>query len=141
MLTPDEIRTVQADWQKVVPIAPTAATMFYERLFELDPSLRRLFPADLTEQKKKLVAMIGVAVNGLTNLAAIVPAVQDLGRRHVGYGVQPAHYATVGAALLWTLKAGLGDGFDASHEAAWAKVYGVLADTMQSAGTGTLMAV
>jgi hemoglobin-like flavoprotein len=133
MLTEEEIRTVQADWKRVVPIAPTAATLFYDRLFGLDPGLRRLFPPDLTEQKGKLLRMLGTAVAGLSNLGALVPAVQDLGRRHAGYGVLPAHYATVGSALLWTLRTGLGADFDAAHEAAWAKVYGVLADTMQAA--------
>jgi hemoglobin-like flavoprotein len=136
MLSAEEIRTVQEDWQKVVPIAQTAATLFYDRLFEVDPSLRSLFPPDLAEQKKKLLAMLGTAVGGLSNLPAIVSAVQDLGRRHAQYGVEPSHYATVGAALLWTLKKGLGDGFDAAHEAAWTKVYGVLSDTMQAAAAG-----
>lgn len=82
MLSAEEIRTVQEDWQKVVPIAPTAASLFYDRLFELDPRLRNLFPPDLTEQKKKLLAMLGTAVGSLSNLPAIVSAVQDLGRRH-----------------------------------------------------------
>jgi hemoglobin-like flavoprotein len=135
MLSAEEIRTVQEDWQKVVPIAPTAASLFYDRLFELDPRLRNLFPPDLTEQKKKLLAMLGTAVGSLSNLPAIVSAVQDLGRRHAQYGVEPSHYATVGAALLWTLK-GLGGGFDAAHEAAWTKVYAVLSGTMQAAAAG-----
>jgi hemoglobin-like flavoprotein len=141
MLTQEEIQTVQADWQRVVPIASTAATLFYARLFELDPALRPLFPADLTDQKGKLLRMLGTAVAGLTNLGALVPAVQDLGRRHAGYGVLPAHYATVGSALLSTLKKGIGADFDAAHEAAWTKVYGVLAETMQTAAAAMPKAV
>jgi hemoglobin-like flavoprotein len=77
--------------------------------------------------------MLGTAVAGLSNLGALVPAVQDLGRRHAGYGVLPSHYGTVGSALLWTLGKGLGADFDAAHQAAWSKVYGVLAETMQAA--------
>jgi hemoglobin-like flavoprotein len=133
MLTQEEIRLVQADWKLVVSNGLTAANLFYERLFDLAPKLRGVFPADLAEQKGKLIRMIGVAVNGLDDLGAIVPAVQDLGRRHVGYGVKPEHYATVGAALLWTLKGGLGESFDSAHEEAWGKVYQVLANTMQTA--------
>jgi hemoglobin-like flavoprotein len=133
MLTQREIETVKADWAGVRPIAGQAATLFYERLFELDPALRALFRANLTEQKKKLVLMLSAAVDGLDDLPKLVPVVEELGRRHVGYGVLDAHYATVGAALLWTLKKGLGAGFDDSHEAAWGKVYGLLAQTMQSA--------
>jgi hemoglobin-like flavoprotein len=133
MLTAQEISTVQADWDRVLPIATTAATLFYGRLFELDPSLKALFKSDLDEQKKKLMQVIGVAVRSLNDLPALVPTVQALGKRHTGYGVLPAHYDTVGAALLWTLKQGLGEGFDASHEAAWGKVYGVLSQTMIAA--------
>jgi hemoglobin-like flavoprotein len=131
---------VQGDWEKVVPIAETAATLFYDRLFSLDPSVKGMFPTDLSEQKKKLMQTIGVAVKGLSDLGALVPAVQALGKRHAGYGVKPQHYDTVGAALLWTLKAGLGDGFDGEHESAWGKVYGVLAQTMIAASSQELSA-
>jgi hemoglobin-like flavoprotein len=132
MVTKAEIETVQADWQSVLPIAETAATIFYDRLFELDPGLRSLFKPDLSEQKKKLLQMLGAAVRGLNDLPALVPAVRALGKRHASYGVKPEHYALVGSALLWTLKKGLGDGFDKAHEVAWSKVYGLLAETMQS---------
>jgi hemoglobin-like flavoprotein len=130
MLTKLEIETVQSDWRKVLPIAATAATLFYDRLFELDPSLRSMFKSDLTEQKKKLLQTLSAAVTGLTDLPALVPIAQAMGKRHTGYGVQPEHYATVGTALLWTLKEGLGADFDAAHESAWAKVYDLLATTM-----------
>ena len=133
MLTAHEIETVQSDWTKVLPIAATAADLFYDRLFELDPSVRPLFKADLTDQKNKLLQMLGAAVGGLSDLPKLVPLIQQLGKRHAGYGVKSEQYETVGRALLWTLRQGLGDAFDAQHEAAWAKVYGVLAETMQGA--------
>jgi hemoglobin-like flavoprotein len=136
MLAREEIETVQADWRSVLPIAAQAATLFYERLFELDPSLRHLFKPDLTEQKKKLLLMLGAAVQGLDDLPKLVPVVQSLGRRHAGYGAKAQHYATVANALLWTLKTGLGDRFDERHQRAWTKVYGLLAETMQAAAAG-----
>jgi hemoglobin-like flavoprotein len=137
MLSKESVQTVQGDWRAVLPIATTAASLFYDRLFELDPALRGLFKSDLGEQKKKLMQMLGAAVAGLDDLPALVPNVQALGKRHAGYGVKPEHYQTVGAALLWTLRKGLGDRFDASHEAAWAEVYQVLARTMQDAAATT----
>ncbi len=127
------VQLVQASWMKVLPIADTAADLFYGRLFELDPKLRALFPQDLKEQKRKLMAMLNTAVNGLSNVALLIPAVQALGKRHVVYGVQDAHYDTVGAALLWTLEQGLGPAFDSELRAAWTEVYGILADTMKAA--------
>ena len=131
-MTPKQISLVQATWESVLPISQTAATIFYDKLFAADPSLRALFKGDLEEQKIKLMKMIGVAVNSLDRLDDIVPAVKALGQRHVAYGVQPSHYATVGGALLATLEQGLGPAFTPDVKDAWATVYGVLAGAMQS---------
>jgi hemoglobin-like flavoprotein len=139
MLTSQEIEIIRTDWRAVEGIAMQAATLFYDRLFELDPTLRRLFKADLSDQKKKLLQMLGAAIARLDDLPGLVPAVQSLGQRHAGYGVLPAHYATVGAALLWTLHAGLGVTFNEQHESAWAKLYGVLSETMQASAAEARM--
>ena len=117
----------------MVPISDKAAELFYGRLFELDPSLKALFPNDMMEQGKKLMKMIATAVNGLDRLTEIVPAVEALGERHVGYGVKDEHYDTVGEALIWTLATGLGDEFTDEVESAWVTVYTILADTMKGA--------
>ena len=132
-MTPREIVLVQASWRQVQPLAEPAAAMFYARLFELDPSLTRLFKGDMKEQGRKVMAMIGVAVKALTRLESVVPAVQALGRRHAGYGVEERHYAVVEEALVWTLGQGLGTIFTNEVENAWRSAYGVLATTMKQA--------
>jgi len=132
-MTPEQIVLVKSSWEKAIPIADQAAELFYGKLFELDPSVKPLFKGDMTEQGKKLMKMINTAVNGLDRLDDIVPAVQQLGIRHVAYGVKDEHYDTVGAALLWTLEAGLGDSFTPDTKEAWATAYGILADTMKAA--------
>lgn len=132
-MTPEQVSLVQGSWAQVAPIKEAAAGMFYNRLFELDPSLRQLFRGDMAEQGRKLMAMIGVVVGALGKLDTIVPAVKDLGRRHGGYGVQPEHYGTVAAALLWTLEKGLGDAFTPEVKQAWVAAYTLLADTMKAA--------
>lgn len=129
----EQIKLVQDSWAKVVPISETAAELFYGRLFELDPSLKPMFKTDIKEQGKKLMTMIGVAVKGLTNLESIVGAVQDMGKRHAGYGVKDEHYDTVAAALLWTLEKGLEDAFTEEVKAAWVETYTLLATTMKDA--------
>ena len=126
---------VQSSWKKVIPIREQAAELFYGRLFELDPKLKSLFSGDMKEQGRKLTTMIATAVNGLNDLEAIVPAVQDLGKRHVDYGVSAEDYDTVGAALIWTLGQGLGDEFNSELESAWVTTYSLLADTMKQAAS------
>ncbi|MEM1226036.1 MAG: globin family protein [Planctomycetota bacterium] len=132
-MTPEQIELVQSSWDKVKPISDQAAELFYGRLFELDPSLKPLFKGDMAEQGKKLMATLNLAVTSLTKLEAILPAVQDLGRRHVQYGVPDESYQTVAAALLWTLEKGLGDAFTDEVKEAWTVTYVTLSTVMLDA--------
>jgi hemoglobin-like flavoprotein len=127
------IEIVQQSWNCVLPISGRAAALLYQRLFELDPSLRPLFKSDFESQGGKVTSMITRVVVNLDNLSVLVPAIEDLGRRHVGYGVQARHYALVGAALLWALEHTLGEDFDAETREAWSRAYTILAEIMQSA--------
>jgi hemoglobin-like flavoprotein len=136
MLTKREIEIVQSDWRKVELIAEVAGTLLYDRLFALDPTVQELFKTDMAEQKLKLLRMIGASVYGLSNPDVLLPIVEFLGRKHLRFGVRDDHYETVGEALLWTLKQGLGADFTAESEAAWIKLYGLLADTMKSSARG-----
>jgi hemoglobin-like flavoprotein len=135
MLTAKDIALVRTSFAMVLPIKAAAADLFYGRLFEIAPQLRSMFPKDLKEQKAKLMAMIGAAVGGLHDLNTLVPHVKALGARHAGYGVTVAHYAIVGDALMWTLERGLADAFTPEVRSAWAKVYAMLAGTMQAGAT------
>lgn len=134
MLTEAQVKMVQDSFTKVEPIADTAATIFYDRLFTVAPEVKPLFAnADMTEQGKKLMTMIATAVRGLTNLEKIVPAVQNLGVRHIDYGVKKEHFTPVGESLLFTLEKGLGDDWNDELKEAWATTYQILADTMIAA--------
>ena len=133
IMHPETVPLVRESWQAVAAIAPQAAALFYQNLFEADPSLRRLFRGDMETQGRKLMEMIGVAVAKLDRPDALVHVLRALGKRHADYGVQASHYDTVGAALLRTLGMGLGDRFTPEVEAAWTEVYGFIAETMLSA--------
>ena len=129
----NQISLVQSSWSQVLPISEKAAELFYGRLFEIDPSTKVLFKGDMKEQGRKLMNMITAAVNGLNDLDGLVPAVQDLGRRHGGYGVQDSHYGSVASALLWTLEQGLGAAFTPEVKSAWTETYMLLAGVMKEA--------
>jgi len=132
-MTPQQVQLVKESFAKIAPIASQAADLFYGRLFEIAPQVRPLFKGDIKAQGQKLMSTISLAVGSLDNLPALVPVVQDLGRRHVAYGVRDDHYDSVGQALLWTLDKGLGPDFTPEVKEAWGAVYGVLADTMKGA--------
>lgn len=127
----EQINLVQTSFEDVRPIAATAAELFYNRLFTLDPSLKHLFKGDMPNQGRMLMSMIGSAVHGLKDLDKLAPVLRNLGARHVDYGVREEHYVTVGTALLWTLNAGLGEKFTPEVREAWTAAYGLLADVMQ----------
>ena len=140
MLTLTQIELVQNSFAVIAPIADDAAALFYRRLFEIDPNLQQMFKGDMAAQRQKLMQMLTAAVKGLPRLDRLVPVVEDLGRRHAGYGVSDEHYDTVGAALLWTLEKGLGVAFTPDVKEAWTTVYGVLASTMKNAAARELSA-
>lgn len=133
-MTPDQIRLVQDSFREVVPIKEAAAALFYEKLFAIDASLKGLFRAtDMSRQGAKLMAALGFVVHGLSRAETILPAVQDLARRHVGYGVEEHHYPIVGQALIETLEAGLGEAFTPQVREAWQAACGLLAGVMIAA--------
>jgi hemoglobin-like flavoprotein len=141
IMTNEQIKLVQDSFRQVGPIAETAAQLFYARLFELDPDLELLFKGNLTEQGRKLMQMLGLAVSSLDRMEQLLPVVRSLGARHVSYGVRDKDYDTVGQALLWTLRKGLGEAFTPDVESAWSNVYATLASEMQSGAETSVEAV
>ena len=132
-MTPHQIQLVRTSFAQVEPIAAQAATMFYNNLFAADPSLRALFRGDMAAQGERLMTMIGAAVGLLERPQALLPVLRSLGARHAGYGVEDAHYATVGGALLLTLEQGLADAFTPEVREAWTVMYGIVSRTMMEA--------
>jgi len=132
-MTPQQVELVQRSWRAVAQVGDTAAELFYGKLFSLDPTVQGLFRNDLHDQGRSLTAMISVAVHGLARPEKIVYAVEQLGRRHAAYGVQPRHYELFATALLWMLEQVLGEAWTPQVREAWAQTYALLAKTMQDA--------
>jgi hemoglobin-like flavoprotein len=132
-MTHEQVQLVQSSFGQLEARASDVALAFYNRLFELDPSLRRLFPNDIRAQGRKLMQVLAVAVRGLADPAPLVPMLYELGRRHASYGVREQDYDTVGAALVSTLERELGDAFTQQVKNAWLAVYSLVASTMQAA--------
>ena len=139
-MNPTQIKLVQDSFAKVAPISEQAAVLFYDRLFDVAPSVRAMFPDDMKEQRKKLMATLAVVVGGLTNLEAVLPAASALAKRHVSYGAKAEHYPVVGAALLWTLEKGLGDAWTPEVSDAWIAAYGTLSGYMIEEAYGSAQA-
>ena len=129
-MTPKQVMLLQQSFVNVAPIAGQVAIMFYDRLFELAPQVKVIFPADMTEQRQKLMATLAVVVNGLSNLQSVLPAASALAKRHIAYGAKPEHYPVVGSALLWTLEKCLGDAWTPEVAEAWTVAYGTLSTSM-----------
>ena len=135
-MTPDHVKLVQESFAKVASISETAAVLFYDRLFEIAPKVKAMFPSDMTEQRRKLMATLAVVVGGLGNLESVLPAASALAKRHVSYGAKAEHYPVVGSALLWTLEKGLGDAWTPDVAEAWTAAYGTLSGFMISEAYG-----
>ena len=137
-MTPAQQQLIRTSWNAVEPIADDAATMFYDRLFESDPTVRPLFGyTDMDTQRRALMQMFAVVVRYIDRLDGITPELQALGRRHAGYGVGIDHYASVGRALIGTLEQGLGDAFTHETAIAWADAYRRVSSVMIEAAQQT----
>jgi nitric oxide dioxygenase len=139
-MTPGQVQLVQESFAKVAPISEQAAMLFYDRLFDVAPSVKSLFPTDMREQRKKLMATLAFVVGGLNNLDSILPAASALATRHVTYGARPEHYRVVGGALLWTLEKGLGEAWTPDVASAWTAVYGTVSGFMIAEAYGSAQA-
>jgi nitric oxide dioxygenase len=131
-MTPQQVKLIQESFAKVAPIADTAASLFYGRLFEIAPEVRSMFKGDIGEQGRKLMATLALAVNSLEKFDQLQPALTALAQRHAGYGVRDEHYAPVGMALIWTLEQGLGESFTDETREAWLLAYAAIAETMKA---------
>lgn len=132
-MTPEQVAYIQRTFAMLVPIQEKAGLLFYNRLFEIAPSVRPLFKDDVSEQAKKLMQVLAIAAKGLSHPDTLVPVVQSLGARHVAYGVKDEHYGPVAEALLWTLEQGLQEAFTPQVKEAWIAAYTLLSTIMKEA--------
>ena len=132
MLDKNQISMVKRSWASLDDL-DLVASLFYKNLFQLDPALKGLFPEDLKDQKKKLMDMISLAVGSLDRIEDLVPAIKNMGKRHIDYGVDQEDYVTVGQALLITLEMGLDRAFTPDLREAWTLTYTILSKTMMTA--------
>ena len=139
-MTPDQVKAIQDSFKLVAPISEQAAAMFYGRLFEIAPAVKPLFRGDMTEQGRKLMATLGIVVNSLGKIEAVLPAASALAKRHVDYGVKAQDYTPVGAALLWTLEQGLGAHWTPQLAEAWGAAYTLLSGYMIGEAYGNRVA-
>lgn len=135
-MTDEQVKLVKSTWKLVRSIDPViVGDLFYSKLFNEHPALRKMFPQKMDQQYRKLMEMLSTIVARLERFDELTKDIADMARRHVGYGVRPAHYKMVGSALLWTLQQGLGKDWTPKVEEAWIKCYTTLADTMINAST------
>lgn len=131
-LTKDEIKLIQSSWIDLTNKSKIVGEKFYERLFKRSPEIKELFKGDLKEQAGALMRMVKTVVEGLNNPQIIIPALQELGRRHNEYGVKFEHYKGFGDCLIDCIEEELKPTFDAQTRKAWDKLYGMLAEVMKN---------
>ena len=136
-MSPEQRLLVKETWKKVVPIADTAAHLFYDRLFDVDPKTRALFEAtNFVEQRRKLIQVLASVVRGIDDLEGLLPTLRALGQRHTRYRIEDRHYDTVGDVLLWALEQGLGSAWTPQAKVAWSEAYAIVANVMRSGADG-----
>jgi nitric oxide dioxygenase len=118
-LSPRQKRLVRESFESMREYSDSVVLLFYGRLFELAPEVRALFKIEIRQQAFKLTAMLTSMVDGLDRFEELRPMLSELGRRHAGYNVQPAHYQVLVTALMWAFGQALGMEFSRETRAAW----------------------
>lgn len=121
---------IKTTWSYVMTQPELTGELFYGKLFELDPTLRQMFPENMEGQMHKLINMITYMVSRLQTLPQIQKDIDAMAIRHTGYGVKDEHYALVGKALLWVLEDRLEGQWDEEAAQAWSELYGIWAESM-----------
>ncbi len=129
----DDIRRIRKTWAAAVGANDIVGTIFYRNLFQVAPETRGLFPDDIDPQGRKLVLTLSWILDHVEDSSTLIPAAEDLARRHVAYGVQADHYPIVGEVLINTLKDTLGGDFTDEDVGAWVRIYSDLSQTMTAA--------
>ncbi|TLV02206.1 globin domain-containing protein [Dyadobacter luticola] len=129
-MTSRKILIIKTTWSYAIGLPEMTGELFYERLFELDPSLQAMFPPDMEQQNRKLIDMITYMVSHLQAMENVQRDIDAMAARHAGYGVRPEHYKTVGDALKWVLEQRLGDQWDEETREAWTELYDIWSTSM-----------
>ncbi len=130
-MTTQQIQLVKYTWATLREVDPALlGEVFFGSLFLKNPSLRRLFPPSMNAHYPKFVQMLSLLVMQLDQPADMLSELEQMARKHLDYGVKPAHYAPVGKALLWTLERGLGTDWNPDVQTAWEACYERITDVM-----------
>jgi hemoglobin-like flavoprotein len=127
-LTLIQIRLVQRSFGRAATKKRLIATLFYDRLLEINPALRSMFKGDMEEQGRKFMRMLALIVSHLHEPEELKRRMQANSQRHARLGIQPEHYQTVCTALLWALEQGLGREFTPAMREAWQAAYALIAE-------------
>lgn len=130
------VELLEESFEAVKPHAEDLVARFYENLFEQHPGVQPLFAeVDMGEQRGKLLAALATVVASLRQPDVLVPHLEELGRRHVAYGAEPAHYEAVGTVLVETLGEIAGDVWTDELRDAWSDAVSLVATVMIDAAS------
>ena len=126
-----QVELLEQSFAAVAPRGDELVEVFYRNLFADYPEVKPLFEnIEMAEQKKKLLASLQLVVENLRRPETLVPALENLGANHVGYGAKEEHYPAVGATLLKSLAEIAGDAWNDSLDSAWSEAYEAISGYM-----------
>jgi hemoglobin-like flavoprotein len=136
-----EIDALETSFDLIAPRGDELVEIFYTRLFATAPAVKPLFAGtDMPRQKQMLLGALVLLRKSLRQLDRIVPALREMGARHVAYGATAEHYPVVGQVLLASMAEVAGPAWRPEYERAWAKAYGTVAGVMQEGAAAAELA-
>ena len=131
-LSAETIALVKATIPALAQHGEAITRAMYARLFQ-DAHIKALFnhanQASGAQPKALAGAVLAYAQN-IDNLSVVLPVVERIAQKHVGYHILAEHYPFVAGALLGAIKDVLGDAATDEILAAWGEAYWFLADIL-----------
>lgn len=139
---PSSVNRVRASYAEVSLQADRLVDRFYQLLFERNPDVRALFPADMARQKQHLIAALGLICKNIDCLDILEGSLMDLGAQHVAYGAKPEHYPLVRDCLLDSIQECSGQGWTPQLRGDWFEALNAICTIMlRGAARDTLSVV
>ena len=124
------IERLKTSFNLLAPRGPELVDRFYAHLFSKHPAVRPMFPADMAEQKKKLLASLALVMENIRDAENLEQPLHDMGRRHVGYGTEPDHYPVFRDTLVSVMADMAGDAWDDQLSSGWNQALDFVASVM-----------
>ena len=113
------IQRLESSFNLLAPRGEELVDRFYANLFSKHPAVRPLFPANMAQQKSKLLASLVLVMKNLRDPNKLAGPLAEMGQRHEEYEAKTEHYPAVRDTLVAVMADMAGDAWNDQLTSDW----------------------